>query len=373
MLAALWWTSLGLLVYVFALYPSLIFLLSRVRARSRPDPPDPLPFVTVLIPVYNEEEVVEEKLANTLALDYPADRLEILFASDGSTDRSVARLRARSDSRVTVIDYPGNRGKVAVLNETVPHTKGDILLLTDASGMLTPETLQAVVRHFPDPDVGCVCGIYHIFQEGRTRLDSAEHSYLRFEMLLRMWEGRFRTTLSGTGALCAIRKSDYQPLPEGAINEDYILPARIALSGKRVLYEPDAHIYDRISTSVAEVFRRRIRIAYGNWQQLGYLKALLHPSHPYLAWVYVSHKLLRMALPYLLIGLWMSSYGIDPRLFWVSSAGLVMLLVGGLAGLGLDRWFKAYNPLSVIALIFLNGAAVFVGTAKFLSGRPAEW
>lgn len=359
-------------VYAFVLYPALLFVLSR-RPRPTAARDDHLPPVSVLVPVYNEEATVEAKLQNCLELDYPADRLEIVFASDGSTDRTASILRSRADPRVRVIECPQNRGKTAVLAETIPQLKGEVVVLTDATGMLNAAAIRKMVRHFADPEVGGVCGFYRILREGRTRLDSAESSYHGVEMLLRFWEGRIRTTLSGTGALCAIRKADYRPLPPHIINEDYVLTSRIALSGKRVVYDPAAQIADRLSTSPAHVFRRRVRIAYGNWQQVVHLKALLNPARGYLSWIFYSHKLLRMLMPLVLILLVASSLGLPQAVWAPVVAGLGALAVLGLAGLVLDRVMKDANPLSVVVLVFLNFAAVIVGTFKYLAGRPVKW
>lgn len=363
---------LFLVGYAFALYPALLFLLSR-RAKPTAKKDDYLPAVSVLVPVFNEERTVEAKLGNCLELDYPADRLEIVFASDGSTDRTASILKENADPRIRVIEYPRNRGKASVLNETIPQLKGEVVILTDATGLLNAAAVKNLARHFADPEVGCVCGFYRIIREGRTRMDSAESSYHGVEMLLRLWEGQIRSTLSGTGALCALRRADHQPLPPDVINEDYVLPARIALAGKRVVYDPEARIADRISTSPAHVFRRRVRIAYGNWQQVAHLKGLLNPARGYLSWVFYSHKLLRMLMPFVLLLLLASSFALPPAVWIPVIAGLGALVTLGLGGLVLDRVMKDANPLSVVVLVFFNFAAVLVGTFKYLAGRTVKW
>jgi cellulose synthase/poly-beta-1,6-N-acetylglucosamine synthase-like glycosyltransferase len=371
-MTVLFWFTLALLAYVLAVYPMALFLWSRFKTPHAGDA-EYLPFVSVLVPLFNEEGVLAEKLANCLALDYPPDRLEIVFASDGSTDGSVALLRQCRDPRVCVVAYPVNRGKSAVLNETIPRIRGEIAVLTDASGLLNAEAVRHAVGHFKDPDVGCVCGVYRIAKEGRSRMDSAESSYLGFEMGMRIWEGRIRTTLSGTGALCAIRASAYDALPAGAINDDFIVPARIALKGFRVIYETRAHVQDRISTPLAGVFRRRVRIAYGNLQQVAILRGLLNPRAGYLAWIFYSHKLLRTALPYLLIFLLVSAWWAAPRLAWLLAGALGAGLLLGVAGILLDRFVRGHNPLAFLALVLFNCVAVLVGSFKFLAGQRVRW
>ncbi len=363
----------GLLVlaYTLALYPLSVWIL----ARRRPDhaaPDGAWPSVTLLIPIYNEEAVVLEKAANSLALQYPGE-LEILFASDGSTDGGAARLRGLDDRRLRILEYPQNEGKVATLNKAVAAARGEILVLTDASGQLNPEALLRMLPHFRDPAIGCVCGMYHIIRRDRSEIDSAEHSYHSMEIRLRLWEGRIRTTLSGTGALCAFRRAEFAPLPPHLINDDYIIPARIALGGQRVIYEPGAHIHDHITTRMAQAFRRRVRIAYGNWQQLVFLRALLHPARGYLAWVFYSHKVLRMALPLVLLALWAASFGVAPTLGWVLLAGFAGTLALGLLGMALDRHFPERNPLAFVALVYLNLLATMAGTCRFFRGQKVKW
>ena len=362
----------GLIAYTLAVYPCLIYALARLGRPVQEDP-DHLPTISVLVPVYNEEKVLPEKLQNCLELDYPADRLQIAFASDGSSDRSAELLRACRDPRVTVFDYAVNRGKAAVLNDTIPRLTGQIVVLSDASGILQPTVLRTIGPLFADPQVGCVGGIYHIFKQGRTHVDAAESSYNGFEMQLRLWEGMAWSALSGTGALCAIRRADYQPLPDRVINDDFLIPSRIALQGKRVIYDQRVHVFDRIFTSLGDVYRRRVRIAYGNWQQLAHLRPLLNPLRGYLAWVFYSHKLLRTALPFLLVALVITSYALSPWLCLGLVTALAGLLVMGLAGLVLDRHIQGYNPLGLVSLVFFNCMAVFIGTFKYLIGSTVRW
>lgn len=360
-----------ILFYTFFIYPAVLFLLA--LRRPVPAASGYEPSVSILVPVYNEEGVVRAKLENCLALDYPPEKLEIVFASDGSTDSSVELLRKQHSDRIAILEFTENRGKVAVLNDVIPKLKGDVAILTDASGLLNPGAVRRLAGHFADEQVGCVCGIYHIVKEGRSHLDSSESSYHGFEMKLRLWEGRIRTTLSGTGALCAFRKADYEVLPPDLINEDYVLPARMAMRGRRVIYEPGACIYDKISTGLRQVFRRRVRIAYGNWQQLACLKPLLNPFRGYLAWVFYSHKLLRMALPYLLLGIVVSTALIAPAAAWVIMALLAAGLAAGLVSLWADRRMSGHNPFGFMVVFLINCIAVFVGTFKFLSGQRVRW
>ena len=372
---AIFLISGAVLGYTLCLYPAMIRALARWRGRpwKQAGPGAALPSVSMVIPVFNEEKILGAKIANCLALDYPADRIEFIFALDGCTDASEAVVAAAGDPRIRLRSFAANRGKVAVLNDAIPAARGDLVVISDASGMVNPGGLRELVAPFADPEVGGAAGVYRVSREDRSQLDSAEHSYHGFEMKLRGWEGLFRTTLSGTGSLFAFRKAEFEPFPEGLINEDYVQPARLALRGRRVLYIPGAQLTDRLSTRPAAVFRRRVRIAYGNWQQIRYLRELLNPARGYLFWVFVSHKLLRMLLPFVLILFLVSSTVLGPWVAWPVGVGAAALVLAGAAGLWLDRHFRNFNPLSVVALIFINFVAVFVGTGKYIAGRKAAW
>ncbi|HOW96593.1 MAG TPA: glycosyltransferase family 2 protein [Kiritimatiellia bacterium] len=361
--------------YTLCLYPVMIGALARWRGRPwmTIGPGAALPPVSMVIPVFNEERILGEKIANCLALDYPADRIEFIFALDGCTDASESVVAAVGDPRIRCRSFPVNRGKVAVLNDAIPAARGALVVISDASGMVNPGGLRELVAPFADPEVGGAAGVYRVSRADRSQLDSAEHSYHGFEMKLRGWEGLFRTTLSGTGSLFAFRKAEFEPFPAGLINEDYVQPARLALRGRRVLYIPGAQLVDRLSTRPAAVFRRRVRIAYGNWQQIRYLRGLLNPARGYLFWVFVSHKLLRMLLPFVLVLFLASSAVLGPWVAWSVGLGAAGLVLAGAAGLWLDRHFRNFNPLSVVALVFINIVAVFVGTGKYIAGRKAAW
>lgn len=360
-----------LLAYAFFLYPALLFLLARRQPAPQPGAYEPT--VSILVPVYNEEAVVPAKLANCLALDYPPDKLEIVFASDGSTDRSVELLQADRSGRTTVIAYPQNRGKTAVLNAAIPRLRGEVVVLTDASGLLNPEALRRLAAHFADPQIGCVCGIYQIRTEGRSSLDASESSYLGMEMKLRLWEGRIRTSLSGTGSLLSIRKQDFEPLPADLLNEDFVIPARLALAGKRVVYDPGARVFDVIHTGIQQVFRRRVRIAYGNFQQLACLRPLLDPRRGFVSWIFYSHKLLRMAVPFIAIVMLAATFIASVTHGLILLSLLLLFLSAGIASLWMDKRFSRRIPMGSIVIIAINGLAVIVGTAFYLAGRKVRW
>lgn len=301
----LFWLSLALVVYPYAGYPAWLFLLSKLFRRpiqrASIEPP-----VSLLIPAYNEEKVIEAKIRNALALDYPADKLEVVVASDGSTDATndiVARFK--SSGRVRLLAFSPNRGKTAVLNDAVGRLRGEIVVFTDAASMLELDAVRRLVACFADPHVGAVSGLYRIRNAAGAQLGPQEDFYWQYETLLKRMESDVHSILGAHGALYAIRKELY-PYPEPSIiNDDYVIPVRIVGRGYRVCYEPDAIAWEEADEMRG--FSRRIRIMAGNFQQLRELPALLWPPRPLPLFFFLSHKVARLAVPFALLVLLLSN------------------------------------------------------------------
>jgi cellulose synthase/poly-beta-1,6-N-acetylglucosamine synthase-like glycosyltransferase len=187
--AVVFWTCLGLIAYVYAGYPILLFLLGSLRRAQAGLKPARLPRVSLIISAYNEEDVIREKIANSLNLEYPRDRLEIIVASDGSTDRTTAIAGEFTDSRVRVFDLP-RRGKNGTLNEVLPQTRGEIILFTDANGKFQKDALTTLVRHFADRQVGCVCGELIYLAADDNVVAKGYNLYWRYDQQLKRMESR---------------------------------------------------------------------------------------------------------------------------------------------------------------------------------------
>lgn len=304
MLAAevVFWASAALVIYVYAGYPLLLTLLTAVvRRPPRKKPVEP--FLSLLVAAYNEADVIADKVRNALDVDYPADRLEIAIASDGSKDRTAALAReaAAGDPRVCVFEYPVNRGKIVVLNETVPQLRGEILALSDASSMLAPDALRQLVAHFADPDVGAVSGVYKVRKKDEAALGAQESFYWKYETFLKIQEARLGSTLGAHGSLYAIRRSLYPFPAAGTINDDYVIPLRILQKGYRVSYEPAAVAFEEAQEMGG--FGRRVRIMAGNLQQTGEIRELLHPLRPLPLFFFLSHKIGRLVVPLCMVAM----------------------------------------------------------------------
>jgi poly-beta-1,6-N-acetyl-D-glucosamine synthase len=296
---ALFWLAGACLVYVYAGYPGLVWVAASLRARPLPREGN-LPSVSILVCAHNEEARIETRLQNLLALDYPRHRIEILLGSDGSTDATVAR--ARRHREVTVVDFPRRRGKPAVLNDLARIAHGDVLVLGDARQRYEPGTVRALVAPLAAHDVGAVSGELMLTeqQEGGG-VGRGVGFYWRYEKFIRSQESRLDSTVGATGAVYAVRRELFEPLPSDAILDDVLLPMRIVRRGYRVVFEPAARAYDSAPASSREEFTRKVRTIAGNFQLFARERWLLSPRQNRLWMQTVSHKVLRLASPLLLV------------------------------------------------------------------------
>ncbi len=296
----IFWLAVAVPVYTYLLYPLVLARAAPVRFAARFASGRSGRSVSLLIPAYNEARVIERKIANSLALDYPADCLEIVIASDGSTDETAAIARKFADGRrVRVLAFPENRGKMRTLNTAVPDLRGDIIVFSDAAAMLRPDALARLVENFADPSVGAASGCYTVVRPGEVNIGASEDLYWKYEAFLKVQESQLASTLGAHGHLHAIRKELY-PFPgPGTINDDYVIPVSVLAKGYRAVYEPAAIVYEEAQEMAG--FGRRIRITAGNIQQLREIKPLLRPLRPLPLFFFVSHKLSRLLVPFAMV------------------------------------------------------------------------
>jgi cellulose synthase/poly-beta-1,6-N-acetylglucosamine synthase-like glycosyltransferase len=313
----IFWTCLFLVAYTYVLYPALLFVLSsfvqvwrdwcyvasRRDRRHRPSAAEELPAVTLIIPAYNEQARLPDKIKNLQELDYPPEKVEIIFVSDGSTDETNEILRGAARPGLRTIVLPTRGGKSNALNQGVAAARHDILVFSDAATLFAPGTLQQLVQHFSDRTVGVVCGALQFV--GSLESQYTEGVYWRYESMLRLMEGRLGATLTASGAIYAIRRPCFPVLAPDVMIEDFVVPMNARKLGYRVLYDPEALATDFAAPSVAGEFTRRVRVAVGSFRALRQLSWTL--VDPVTAFAFFSHKVLRWILPFLLIGLLASS------------------------------------------------------------------
>jgi cellulose synthase/poly-beta-1,6-N-acetylglucosamine synthase-like glycosyltransferase len=257
--------------------------------------------LSLVVPAHNEAGVIERKILNSLAIGYPPDRLEIVIASDGSTDETeaIARRFQVAGGRVRVLAFANNRGKMALLNATVPELRGEILVFSDASAMLASDSVRRLVENFADPSVGAASGCYQVTRPAEVNIGASENLYWKYETFLKARESQLASTLGGHGQLHAIRKTLYPFPPSETINDDYVIPVSVLSRGFRAVYEPTAMVFEEAREMTG--FARRIRIMAGNLQQLRHLRQLLRPLQPLPLFFFVSHKVIRLVAPFAML------------------------------------------------------------------------
>lgn len=303
------WASIALVGYAYAGYPLVVWLLTRRRADSGSQEPRehfgsfagerPWPFVSLVLAAYKEERFILPRLHNAIASNYPADRFEIIVGCDGQEDLTGELVQEFGDSRVRLMQFPVRRGKASVLNDCIPAACGEIVVLSDANTMMDSEAIRRLVRHFVDPNVGCVCG--KLILVDPVTGQNADSLYWKYENFLKRCEGRLNALLGVNGGIYAIRKEDYQPIPANTIIDDFLIGMRIHQRGKRLLYDVTATACEETPATIDAEFHRRARIGAGGFQSLVWLRGLLHPRHGWVAFTFFSHKLLRWLCPALML------------------------------------------------------------------------
>jgi cellulose synthase/poly-beta-1,6-N-acetylglucosamine synthase-like glycosyltransferase len=297
--AILFWLSAGLLVYTHLGYPLLLAALVRLRsgsgrpARQAAAHPADLPTVSLIIPAYDEEEVIAAKVANALALDYPADRLQVIVASDGSADATAGRARAAGAG--LVLELPPE-GKVAALNAAAEQAAGEILAFSDANSVWARDALRRLVAPFADPGVGYVCGQVRFLDPAGNNLEGA---YWRYEMAVREMESALAGVTAGNGAIYAVRRDAYIPLAASG-SHDLSFPFLLAKRRLRSLYAPAARAEEKMVPTLEGEFERKRRMMVGLWDIVlaeGMLRPRGYP--PLYAFEVASHRLLRYLSPLL--------------------------------------------------------------------------
>jgi cellulose synthase/poly-beta-1,6-N-acetylglucosamine synthase-like glycosyltransferase len=322
--------------------------------------------------VRNEEQALERKLQNLLNLDYSPEQCQIVVVSDGSTDRTERILSQYSaNSRVHVIMNQLSRGKASGLNDAISLAAGDIIVFTDARQKIEPAAIRLLMEDFADPEVGCVSGALMLGDPGSGEAAKGMGMYWRIEKKIRELESESGSVVGATGALYAVRRELLAPVPEGTILDDVYIPMQVVRQGKRVIFDARARAWDTDLGADRE-FSRKVRTLSGNYQLLQLAPWLLSGENS-LRFEFVSHKLLRLAVPFALVALLISSM-VSPGVVYRSALVLQGLFYGLslLAGLRLMR-----GPLASVAdaartFVVLNGAAA-LAFVNFLTGRKAAW
>jgi poly-beta-1,6-N-acetyl-D-glucosamine synthase len=293
------WSALALLAYVYLGYPLLAWALR--RARPRPVSRAPIePYVTVVVVAHNEAHHIGRRIENLLNSDYPRERLKIIVGSDGSTDETVERALRYADQGVTVRNVGQRRGKPAMLNDLIASADGEIVALADARQRFEPGAIRALVANFADPEVGAVSGELHLkSRRGTSPGGEGSGWYWKYEKFIRANESWAGSTFGATGAIYAIRRHLFEPIPPDTILDDVLIPMQIVRRGYRVLFEADACAHDLIPMNPREDFIRKARTIAGTFQLFARYPWMLSPVRCRVWFGAWSHKALRLAIPVL--------------------------------------------------------------------------
>lgn len=367
------WASAVVIAYAYVGYPLLLWLRSWWSPRPVMRGME-APRVSAVMVVRNEEGNITQKLENLLTLDYPPEKLEVVVVSDGSTDGTVTALSefARHDSRLRTVVKAESHGKAAGLNDAMATAAGEVLLFTDARQQIETQALRLLIENFSDPAVGAASGELMLGDPARGETGKGMGLYWRIEKKIRELESASGSVAGATGAIYCARRDLLDPLPEGTILDDVLLPMQVVRRGSRVIFDARARAWDSPDLGSSREFARKVRTLSGNYQLLQLAPWLLGSSNA-IRFEFVSHKLMRLVVPFALLALLTSSLFLTGTLYRVALFaqlafyGLSLVALGGMK----------IGPLSRIAdpartFVVLNSAAL-VAFVNFVTGRKAVW
>lgn len=371
----IFWGSAAALVYVYAGYPLLVYLVSRVfpknveRAACEPK-------VTVLITAYNEENAIRRKLENTFAIDYPPEKLEILVASDGSTDRTDELVREFAARGVRLFRQEGRVGKTVTQNNAVERAAGEIILFSDATTEYRPDVLRAILPNFADAGVGCVAGRLIYVDDSASNVGQGAQKYWSYETFLKESESRACSLIGASGCLYAVRKSAYRPMYAEACS-DFLICAVLYEQGLRSVYEPRAVCTEDTNRQTGKELRMRVRVISQTFTDLWRNRRMMNPlRRGFFAVELVSHKVLRYAVPLFLLLIFASNAVLAAGslffgLSFLAQLGFYLLALGGLA---VEKTGAKIGVFAIPHYFVLANLASALGFYKFLRGeRYAAW
>ena len=372
MMATRFWLCMAIVVYTYVGYGIVLYLLVFVKRLATKAKPladitdDRLPEVTLMVCAYNEEDIIAEKMDNTRRLDYPSDRLHLVWVTDGSNDNTNVLLSAYPE--VKVIYFPERRGKAAALKHGIKEIDTEIVMMTDANTMLNPKAVREVARLMQDPKVGCVSGEKKVM--ARSDSDEAaqgEGLYWKYESTLKRLDSELYSAMGAAGELCVIRRQLMTDIPDDTLLDDFIISMEIVKKGYKIAYTSNAYAMEYGSADLHEESKRKRRIAAGGLQSCWRLRSLMNPlRHPVVAFQFVSHRVLRWTItPVCLFALVplntllvLSGEGIVYTIIWILQ---ILFYASAAAGVRISKYF-----------IFMN-LNVFRGMAYLFNNSTGMW
>lgn len=366
----LFWISLGVIFYTYFGYPLLLWVGASLF-RKRHERRDGFPSVSMVVAAWNEEGLIRKKIENLLSQNYPKGKIELIIVSDGSTDRTNEILKEFA-SLIRYDAFEEHRGKAAALNKGVELARGEIIVFADVRQEFEPDAVKNLAANFADKTVGSVSGEL-VLRDQSNAVGEAIDFYWNYEKWIRNKESCIDSMVGATGAIYAIRKGLYRPIPSDTILDDVLIPMQIVLVGYRAVFEPTAIAYDRKVTHYQAELRRKIRTLAGNYQILLLCPALLNPFRNRLFFFYLSHKILRLLIPFFLIFLLTANLflsGVFYRFFLMVQLAAYCL---GIAGTLLQREKLPYRIVTVPAAFLVLNYAAMMGFVHYLRSNGKVW
>lgn len=386
-MSVLFWLAVLFIIYTYLGYPLLVFLLSRLKPASIPRVEE-LPPVTLLIAAYNEEKVIAQKLENSLALDYPREKLQILVAADGSSDKTPDIVRQYEAQGVALSYAPERNGKMAAITRAMPLARGEVVVFSDANNMYDSQAIQALVAPYAEQKVGATTGAKLIIEDGR-QLSSAEGFYWKYESWIKKSETRLSTCASAVGEMLSIRKELFAAPARDIVNDDRYMVFDLIRRGYRVVYTPQARSYETVSKTAGDEITRRARITVGAYQTMAMAAKLLPFSRPLVLWQVLSHKFFRAFVPFAMLLALFSNLALvlwpaqpTPNAFWAVASpfnNIFLALQGMFYAVAVaGNLFPSRGRLGKILYIptFLvnSNLAALLGLYSFLTNKkPHLW
>jgi len=370
----LFWVCVGLVAYGYIGYPLILGLVSLLTSRTLKRRQTPT--VSLVICAYNEADVISRKLENCLALDYPEEQLEIIVASDGSTDGTDEAVERFASRGVRLLrPFAERRGKAEMLNEAIRQSTGGIVVLSDARQTFERDALLELVANFADPTIGAVSGELHLDSASSTAVSEGVSLYWRYEKTIRKLESKVDSVVGATGAIYAIRRKLFRPLPPQTTLDDVAIPMRIVMQGYRVAFEPNAKAHDRAASTSSEEWRRKVRTLAGNYQLVALMPQLLNPFRNRVFFQFVSHKILcRLLVPFALIGALVSNLFLLSGFYRFTLLAQLAFYALGTLGLLLESRTGHLRFLALPNTLILLNASAVVGLIHYLTVQPmAVW
>jgi cellulose synthase/poly-beta-1,6-N-acetylglucosamine synthase-like glycosyltransferase len=371
----IFWLSVTALGYTYAGYPLLLLIMSRLRPREvRRGAFEP--FVSVIVTAYNEERDLAAKLENTLALDYPREFLEVIVASDCSTDRTDEIAHAFADRGVRLARQPQRLGKTAAQNMAVAEARGEIILFSDATSLYERDALRVMIPSFADPTVGCVAGRLIYVDPAESRVGRGARSYWSYETFLKRHESRVCSLIGASGCLYAVRRSAYVPLYHEACS-DFIIATKMVEQDLRAVYEPAAVCTEETNRKTDKELQMRVRVIAQTFTDLWRHRAMMNPFRTgFYAVQLLSHKVMRYAVPFFLIAS-LATSGLLARysmLYLIVFGSQLGCYLGALVSWMLERAGVHSRMLALPQYFVLSNLAALIACYQFLRGeRYAHW